>query len=652
MEGKPKKTKIVLDGITIKDDDSTENYIETWVKTDTAGTNFIRSITVTAKRSLEQVIPITPDTLINKEIIVTRGVDTSTESIIFKGYVMNYNVIGGVISLDCSDKLASTLKRTITYSFDKDVDAEAGVISEIFKTIINDNTDLVADDTSVQNSGTQFILSKFVCNSEPVYDKCKQLADAIGWIFWYNPETDKVKFEPKGFVNNSSIIQFGVNLIDTPKWEYDESNLYNEVRVNGAEKEAETSVIGQIGVTPGFTTTSVQLQKVPVSTRVLCDANNPPTTERVAGVPQSTSTYDYYIDETKKQIIWNTAKYTPTANHYCQVFYSYILPVPILVRDTDSISKYGLKQITLSKPEYKAVADAEKFANQYLEDHKEPVISTTLKVTNIKDLDVGQQVFVVDPVNNISDYFKITSVTMGYSYAFDSVKVTSDILEESDYVVIIMKKLAQLEKQSMHDYDSLVHIVNLTEPKLLFEERYFKVLQNIISGSDGFIFGHPMYGKIGMNTLGAPTGTGYETQSIQYPNTTYTELFYDDEFKDATTSGDWQTNNCLIELEPTEIGLSLPFAYNLKTDVTTYYKSVKYTITGTALDQLTYYIGEKDDVGNIEYTQLNMIGTPTNRMSVVTTLTHPNNYGLLWKIENTGSSTATITKLEIKYETI
>lgn len=647
--GKPTLTKVIINGITIKDDSDTtaSNYLINWSMNDLNSSDFMKSISIVCSRSIQNALIISDVDLIGQTVLVYRGETTSTDYIVFRGTVRSYSQQGGVITFDCIDKLYETTKRTVVYSFDKDVDTEAGVVSEIFKTLITDyTTNLTADATSVQSTGTINILSKFICKSETVYDLCKKLADAMSWIFYYNPEDDKVHFEPKGFTNNSTILQNGVNIVKTPKWISDSSLLFNKIRVDGAYQEVLTTETGRIGTTTGYTTSYIQLTQIPVTIRVLCDAANPPTTEKKLGVPDSTSPYDYYGDKTKKRVVWNTGTFTPGASDYVIVQYTFNRPTPIVVSDATSISSYGLNEKTIEKKDLTTVTDATLYATSYLSDHKNPILSTELKVTNVLDLDIGQSVRIIDFNNNIDAYFKIIEIKREYPYNFDTVKVTSDILEETDYLVMIDRKLKELERANQDDYEFLIERVDFDNTEI-YENRYVQITRTSLSGSN-LIWDNDTFGIWGAAKWYDPAAAPL-TVNIVLDNilNQFIELFYDTEFKDASTTADWDTTNQWLEVTDTEMAVSKSFLYeNLNPD-NNYYKTVNFTITGTAVDKLTYYIGEYDNA-TITYTEVPTTGTTTSRLGSLVIL-GTNKYGLNWKVENTSGSTGKITKLQIDY---
>lgn len=680
--GKPELTKVTIDGIDVT------SYVQHWNKKTTSNSDFIQDIVITAVRSIQNILTLDSESLINKEVIVTRGINASTETYIFRGYITTFSKVTGNVIINVADKLYLTTKRYVSVTYDKDVDVEAGVISEIFKDLISDNTSLTADNTSVQNSGTTLIRNKFICRNEKLYDKLKELADIINWMFYYNPEDDKVYFQPKGYILNTTTLTVGTNIINNPEWEFDESSLFNELRVDGAVQEANTTEAGQIGVTDGYTTSSIQLGHSPLAIRVLSDAVNPPTTELTLGVVNATATaYDYYVDKSKEQVIWNTTDYTPGGADFVQTNYIYNKPVPVSYQDSDSIELYpaGYKLIdgvlvplsrqhSIIKEDITDVDDAELYAKQWIEIHKDPIIYTVLEVTNVQDLDIGQQISIIDTNNNINQNFYITEITQEYPYRYDKIKIVSNILEDSSLPIMIIRKLNELNRKDKENTTEPVLQVKPLSQSSILENKYLElehtyqngdtlIFDNPIKGildtntfydatDIGFILGHPTYGVLGTATLGEGQMQTI-SETIIHPYNIYTELFYDTIFKQTTGfTADWDTTEEDLEVADAEVAISKEFTYDLNSLDNTIFTRVRFSnIEGTNIDNLTYQIGE-DDNATINYTTVTTTGTDTQRYSNWINLNNINKYGLNWKIINSSGSTGTITKIQIELETI
>jgi len=134
---------------------------------------------------------------------------------------------------------------------------------------------------------------------------------------------------------------------------------------------------------------------------------------------------------------------------------------------------------------------------------------------------------------------------------------------------------------------------NLVSP-LIFDERHkleegpTKIVRKVYSGSDGFILGHAVYGKLGTATLGTPTNTD-TTEVVVNPANTFHEHFRYTDFNDtAISTGSFDTTNFVMELDKNEIYQSLETFKNSESVywVTPHFQisggSVTFAISGTS----------------------------------------------------------------------
>ncbi|KKM97742.1 hypothetical protein LCGC14_1165060, partial [marine sediment metagenome] len=263
--GKPELQTTVINSITV------DSYLRSWETDSNLGRSTIKSMYILLTKNVDTVLT-TDKTLNGKAVTVQRGIITTTEQYIFRGEVVNVFPDGGILRVLLADKLYETTKKTVTKSWDINIDSEAGKISEIFLTLINDYTTLTADATTVQDSGTIFTIKKFTMRAATVFNGLERLAELLGWQFYYDPDDDKVYFEPKGYTNSGITLTVGTNVVRVPKWQYDSTQLFNIVKLYGSEYEVETTESGQVGVTSGWTTSEVPLTYTPVSVKIFADA--------------------------------------------------------------------------------------------------------------------------------------------------------------------------------------------------------------------------------------------------------------------------------------------------------------------------------------------------------------------------------------------
>jgi hypothetical protein len=541
-QGEPQLTEVIIDGVDVI------SYLQSWDSDTTHDKAMVRGIRLVLVKDVDSVLSMDNE-MIGKYVTVRRGVSSATERYIFRGDVTNLILRGSFYEVSCFDKLYRATKRTITKSYDKDIDAQAGVYSEIFLDLVVNHTNLDADATSVQNSGTLLTIQKFICRSSSVFDRLKEIADTLGWQMYYNPITGKVCFEPIGFVNQSTVISSGVNIIDTPDWNYDESNIYNVIELRGAIQGVDTVEDGKIGTDAGYTTEYVELDERPsTSVKVYSDAVDPPTTLLVGGIKGSTADYDYIVDQELRRIVWSDT-YTAANDDFVIVDYTYNLPVPVIIKSQPSIDLYGEKKATLHKKDIVNVSDAENYATEYLNVHKDPILSARIKVLDVSDLNTGQKVRVIDTQNGIDDFFYIVKIRQSFPYRFDTITVVSNIIDTDLFSWEINQRVKRLEEENLGDDDLLLHIFGLDKNiKYVRRDAILQVRDTSVDGIWGRGFGNGVdrgdmeWGEAGAVWQGSYTYEPVIKQIIQ-GNNTYEELIYDDDYYDDVSSSGvvWDT---------------------------------------------------------------------------------------------------------------
>jgi hypothetical protein len=475
-------------------------------------------------------------------IDIWRGWVTSTDEKIFSGYIERFEPEGGIILVTGLDKIWDLVRTEITKSYDSAVDPSAGKISDIFLDIVTTYGGLLADATSVQDSGAGTVLEKFVCNHADPFDRCKALANALDWQFYYRADTNLVYFEPKGFTTNPNTLTVGTEIQKVPKWNYDITEMINDLTLLGAYQEVDTTEIGRIGTTSGYNTTDVTITFEPIGTKVYADAANPPTTLKLGGVVNSTASYYYYVDKVNKKIMPKPTT-TFTATNYFKIDYSYAQPIPIRQFNDASIALYGLFTKTITLTDIRSVDDAEARATNMLAKYSTPFIFTTLRVINNSTLDlkVGDKITIVDNLSIpvVNEDLVINKHRIRYPADYDEIDVGDKYWRLAEFQSNVMEKLKRLEEQELQNQDLLTNIVtgdNTSVSPIVVDHRYTQIQTQIIGGGDIFILGNPDYDVLGTNKLGSTDRGASTDYFIMQKGNVYTETFYDNDFKDTTTA--------------------------------------------------------------------------------------------------------------------
>lgn len=567
-------------------------------------------------------------------IEVWRGWTTSEDEKIFSGYIEKYEPEGGIITITALDKIWDLVRNEITKSYDSAVDPSAGKISEIFIDIVTTYGGLNADATSVQDSGTTIELEKFVCNHTDPFERCKALANALDWQFYYRADTDLVYFEPKGFTTNANTLTVGTEIQKVPKWNYDITEMINDLTVVGAYQEVETTETGRIGTTLGYETTGIDITFEPISVKVYADAANPPTTLKTGGVVDSTTTYYYYVDKVKKTIVPKPTT-AFTNNDYFIVQYSYAQPIPIRQFNDTSIASYGLFTKTITLSDIRSVADAEARATNMLAKYSTPFIYTTLRVINNSTLDlkVGQQIPIVDNISvpAVSQNLVINKLRINYPATYDEIDVGDKYWRLAEFQSNVMEKFKRLEEQELQNNDLLTNLISVNNTSLSpidVDNRYVKITTQTMSGTNLFILGNTSYGVLGTNRLGA-TGVGAEVNHfIAQKGNVYTETFYDTDFKETGVgAATWNTGARTLTFNAFEQARSIAIDYNNGT-ITTATMTVTST-SGTYTLQMSAGASFQTVVSGVPF----VFATPGT--------------DLRWRIYEAAGSTGTITQIVI-----
>ncbi len=517
---------VMLSKVMINDVDVT-NYTKSWkivkqYSSTVAGLDLNLITTVDNVISLEN----------NMKVEVWRGTTTSTDYKVYYGFIDSYKRNISIYELKCSDKMQLAKRAEITYSYDKDIDDSAGVGSEIYKDMIDNYTSLEYSATSIVSTGTTLLLSKFIGNHADVFERGEKICEIYDYQHYYNPVTDKVHFEPKGYINSSVVLSVGTNVNNQPKWEYDFSEAMNYITVIGAEQEVETTqIFTAIAAQTDFT-----LVKTPTSVKVYCD-----DVLQTGGTIGSSSVYDYSVDKENKKIVFASA---PGDSVEVRVEYSYMVPIPIVGKDQVSIEKYcndddtqAFKH-TFFKPELKTKDDAENFLRKMLEKYSTPFVSTTVNTDNELSLQAGQTVRVVDINNNEDRYLLVSKITMSYPHKGDEIEVGDKIWRLADWQTDTSNRIRRLEEELGNNQDILIQIVVIDrEVEVYRRDTTVQVKSYDPSETDVFILGNSLYGVLGVNKLGDTSGETAVTTQLYPGNMIYREYIFDDKYFASGTTG-------------------------------------------------------------------------------------------------------------------
>lgn len=545
---------VMLTEVKIQDVDVTDKIIK-WdclEDFDDGITTGSLEITLSINSVLEE--PLEP----GNGITIKRGQTTATDEFVFEGQITQVQKQIDRFVVVIRDSLIDAIKTNITKSWDINIDDENGVGSEIFKDIVNNYVGLVADDTSVTSTGTDDAekLQKFISRNEDAYAKMNELADVYGYIIKRKPSTGKVWFYPKGQTDYGTV-NVGVEVINTPKWLENMEQLRNRITVNGgAVQDKITETFSGTGSLATF-----ELSRTPEDTKVLVGG-----VEQLRGVEGSSTTYDYTVDAELKTFTFITGSIPASGTDNIVIEYGAMIPVPVVVRNTTSIEKYGgpnavphdyVEQLQ----EVVTIADAEIYGRELLSRYGTPFNQTAIMLSNDQiessTPEVGNFINVIDSFQDKDLQLQITQIKKKFPHTNDEFVVGDAQWRTEDFNITTEEKIRTLLEQLNQNQDILVQLFEYTRTAS-YEKRYFSLVRRsidseiliwnhptrglwgtqkwgLIDEEQGFILGHIQYGVLGTQKLG-DTDAEDEIIKLQQGKNNYKELLYDNLFVDETTS--------------------------------------------------------------------------------------------------------------------
>ena len=522
--GKPKLAKVTIDGI-----DASSFLIRNDLNP-ILGT-IVKSILIELNSGVFASIPNLKTSPNNLTVVVERGVTVSTEEKIFQGTIVERQTVGNRITLKCNDNLFKAVKKNITKTFDKNVDSEAGKISDIFITLATE-AGLTADSTSITDSGTAILLDKFICNNVDIIDRMEILADILDWQFYYDSSDDKVYFQPKGTRAGTDTLTVGTNVVNRPVWKRDGTKVVKKAVLFGGPVQTQT----QETFNGDTSETEFTLSKIPISTKIVVDG-----TLQTGGVEnQSLSGVDYFVrsitltssSKSVGQIKFASGSIPGNGTNNIVVDYTFASPIVISALNpvTDGL------ELRLDKPDLITVEDCRQFLNKFMSRHQEDFLSTTLAVTNVKDLEVGQSVTVIDLNEDINDVFIVTKIRKRFPYSFDEVTVDNQPLEIENWEISIEDRIRRIEERLLQE-ETLVIFDRSSNRSVKIGREWAKRETKVITG-DEMIWGNVRQGIWNTNKWANTfSGSNVLGQLIQGGNT-YIEDFLNTDF-DSGASATW-----------------------------------------------------------------------------------------------------------------
>jgi hypothetical protein len=246
----------------------------------------------------------------------------------------------------------------------------------------------------------------------------------------------------------------------------------------------------------------------------------------------------------------------------------------------------------------------------------------------------GQNISVIDTVStpNVNTTLTINKIRIRFPGDYVELDVGDKFWRLANFNSTVLEKFKRLEEDELSNLEIINNVVtmdNRTVSPIQIENRYQQVLTQTVSGTNCFILGNADYGKLGTGHLGSGDIGAETTAYLRQFENSYSETFYDTDFKDASTTATWNTSTKQLTFTSGQIGLSTSVDKNNGTIT-----SATMTVTKSS-GTFTYYLSA-DGGSHWETVSSGVAHTFSNTGT-----------DLRWKIAEAASSTGTVTNVEI-----
>jgi len=493
------------------------------------------------------VFTLVPTLRAGMTLTVKRGVTTPTDNFIFDGFTDTVKKGGNLTVVMGKDQLITLVNKTVRKSFNGIAfPGTEAKISDIATTLIETFGGLSAD---VVDSGTAITLKKFICRDTSIFSRLKVLAQIVDYQIFFNPVTQKVRFEPKGFTTSSTNLNTGDNIIGTPIWSRDASQLANKLIVKGAVQEIQRE---QLFDGDGTASQTFTLEFKPIDV-IFFEIIASVDTERTGGVPDSTASFDYTVDKEDGSVtITSNAPATGTGN--VKIVYTYAVPVPVQVLNASSISTFGERFVVKHFADIQSVDDAKERGQGWLNKYGTPFLKVSIKMSKTEDILIGQIIDVNDTVNSEIESVLVNQITREWPHKHDLLQAGDEEWRTAEWGEYSIERIRRIEEELQQASELLVQFQEFTRNNTVLKRRYMQVQKRVVSvGTDLFILDHADYGILDTNKL---DDAGFATTAALAPITNliwafklYVELFDDTDFEDtgAGATANWNTSTQQLE---------------------------------------------------------------------------------------------------------
>lgn len=388
----------------------------------------------------------------------------------FYGFIDLFEPSAGIIKIKAKDELAKLINKQIMHYYDSSVPGDAsypdGKISEIFIDIVETYGGLSTNSgATVVDSGTEITLKKFTCRNADPFERCRKLSETLNWCMYYKASDGYVYFEPKNYTTNSNVLTVGTNIIEIPSWEYDRSEMINDLRLEGAQQLVQATQM----FSGNASDTTFTLSAIPEDLAVYYSAaKNYSTTSKLASeikvgdVVGAISTHDYEVDKKNKTIEF-TSFVPASGTNNILVEVSYYAPIPVHMDEWQSKSIYSDYAKTITLTDVISLDDSMNRATNILNKYSVPFISGKLRVLwkPTYNFQIGQTIRVVDNINypNVDEYMTIYKIVDSWPENSIQLEVGDKQYTIEEYQSNIIERVKRLEETIIGTTEATSEIV-------------------------------------------------------------------------------------------------------------------------------------------------------------------------------------------------
>jgi len=575
------KQKTVIDSIDVS------AYLVNW-NFDSEWGVAIDEITIELSSSISAVLALET----GQEVVITRGFTTSTDEGVFSGQITQVKPFATTTILICKNPLNHCIRNGRVKSWDKDIDTEGGVGSEIFKTIL-DHSSIGYDSTSITSTGTVTgkLITKFIQNDEDDYEMLVKLAKLYDFMISYDYDNDWAEFKPKGYLVYTPILNVGIEIQNQLKWKENLEQLINKVKIQGA------TVYDKIVETFAGAATTFTLSKVPEDSEVRINHAGADTlqTRGQKGIGTIGTDYDYYLDTQQKTLTFSGDVSDVWINYGAQV------PMPVVLKNTTSIETYGgannipaFKKFTFNDiidvddATNRGRAILAKYSTPFIEVEKAQINDSVIIANgNIKP---GYVVRIIDAFNNKDKSVFVKKVYKNWPHIGDQITVGDEIWRTEDWQAKQMEKINLLFNELNKNEGILITTFD-TPTTMKFRKRYHQLQTRDTSGDSiwGRGFGNGTTDSLEWNATGGVWQDTYTnalvTVMIVPGDNIYKEFVKDTTFRASSgNTATWNTTTQQITFTSGQVAktghVALGFAYS-------YFTLTLASTTGTLVTEIS-----------------------------------------------------------------